>query len=688
MIYYDIKVHPETISSNQTIQLKIIWQYTRTVPKILSILQSFTLLYLFTVTFASTEEANTLLKWKATSQNQNNSLLASWTLSSNACRDWYGVKCFNGRVNTLNITNASVIGTLYDFPFSSLPFLKYLDLSMNNFSGTIPPENGNLTNLVHLQLSNNKISGTIPPQIGSLAKLQTLRIFDNHLNGPIPGEIGCLRSLTKLSLGSNFLNEIGHLRSLTELSLRNNSLSDSIPAIFGNLTNLSTLYLYENQLSSSIPEEIGFLRSLTKLVLSTNFLNGSIPASLGNLNNLSLLYLYGNHLSGSIPLSICNLTSLRNLNLGRNNLKGEIAQCFGNMSGHLEVLDMHNNYLSGTLPTTFSIGSVLKSINLHDNELEGNISVSLANCKKLQVLDLGDNHLIDTFPMWLGTLPKLQVLSLRSNKLHGSIRTSRIENIFPELQIIDISYNALTGNLPTSLFQHLKAMRTMDQTMMSPTYVTIYFVNGYYHDSITVATKGLELELVKILTTYTAIDLSSNKFEGHIPSHIPPSLGNLSVLESLDLSFNHLSGEIPQQLASLMSLEFLNLSHNYLEGCIPRGPQFATFQNNSYQGNDRLRGFPVSRGCDYDGVLETNYTIPALDDQESNSEFLKDFWKAALMGYGSGLCIGLSIVYFMISTGNLKWLVRIIAELERKIIMRRSKKQRSQRNYRRRNNRL
>uniref|UniRef100_A0A0V0H5B9 Putative ovule protein n=1 Tax=Solanum chacoense TaxID=4108 RepID=A0A0V0H5B9_SOLCH len=136
------------------------------VPKILSILQSFTLLYLFTATFASTEEANALLKWKATFKNQNNSLLASWTPSSNACRDWYGVICFNGRVNTLNITNSSVIGTLYDFPFSSLPFLKYLDLSMNNFSGTIPPEIGNLTNLVHLQLFNNKISGTIPPQIG------------------------------------------------------------------------------------------------------------------------------------------------------------------------------------------------------------------------------------------------------------------------------------------------------------------------------------------------------------------------------------------------------------------------------------------------------------------------------------------------------------------------------------------
>uniref|UniRef100_A0A3Q7EXR7 Leucine-rich repeat-containing N-terminal plant-type domain-containing protein n=1 Tax=Solanum lycopersicum TaxID=4081 RepID=A0A3Q7EXR7_SOLLC len=50
-------------------------------------------LYLFTVTFASTEEAITILKWKATFKNQINSLLASWTQSSNTCGDWYGVMC-------------------------------------------------------------------------------------------------------------------------------------------------------------------------------------------------------------------------------------------------------------------------------------------------------------------------------------------------------------------------------------------------------------------------------------------------------------------------------------------------------------------------------------------------------------------------------------------------------------------
>uniref|UniRef100_M1CE93 Hcr2-5D n=1 Tax=Solanum tuberosum TaxID=4113 RepID=M1CE93_SOLTU len=97
--------------------------------KTFSSLQFFTLFYIFTVAFASTEEAIALLKWKATFKNQNNSVLASWTPSSDACEDWYGVVCFNGRVNTLNIINASVSATLYAFRIHLSLFLRLLILA-------------------------------------------------------------------------------------------------------------------------------------------------------------------------------------------------------------------------------------------------------------------------------------------------------------------------------------------------------------------------------------------------------------------------------------------------------------------------------------------------------------------------------------------------------------------------------
>ncbi|PHT67160.1 hypothetical protein T459_31585 [Capsicum annuum] len=497
---------------------------------------------LFTITFASTEEATALLKWKSIFKNHNNSLLASWQPSSDACSG-----------------------------------------CVNNLSCTIPPEMGNLTNLIYLDLNSNQISGTIPSQIGSLVKLQILRIFDNHLNGPIPGEI----DLYVTQLSGPIPGELGKLKNLNDLELSNNQHTGSIPSSFGNLTNLQTLFLGNNNLTDKIPSSFCNLMSLTLLYLLKNNLKGKFLECLGNISGLQYVIMSHNNLSEELPSSICNLTSLQVLDLGRNNLMGAIPQCFGNMSRHLEVLDLQQNNLSGTLPTTFCNGSALKSFNLHGNKLEGKIPRSLKYCKELQVVDLGDNLLNDTFPMWLGTLPELRVLSLKSNKLHGPIRTSGSEYMFLELQILDLSCNDFSKNLLMSLFQHLKAMRTIDKK----TNASSYELHQHYQDLVDVVTKGLELEVVRILSLYTTIDLSNNKFEGHIPcilgdlialralnlshnglqGHIPPSFGNLSLVESLDLSFNQLSGEIPEQIASLTTLEFFNLSHNNLEGCIPRG---------------------------------------------------------------------------------------------------------------------
>ncbi|WMV07092.1 hypothetical protein MTR67_000477 [Solanum verrucosum] len=185
-------------------------------------------------------------------------------------------------------------------------------------------------------------------------------------------------------------------------------------------------------------------------------------------------------------------------------------------------------------------------------------------------------------------------------------------------------------------------------------------ISYYYTISLIVTTKGLELELPRVLITDLFIDLSSI---------IPASLHQLSVLESLDLSSNKISGEIPQQLPSLTSLEALNLSHNHLVGCIPKGKQFGTFENSLYQGNDGLRGFPLSKDCGGDEVVP-QATTPFGLDQEEEGDSLIISWQAVLMGYGCGLVIGLSIIYIMLSTQYPSWFSRMDVKLEHKILMR------------------
>ena len=71
--------------------------------------------------------------------------------------------------------------------------------------------------------------------------------------------------------------------------------------------------------------------------------------------------------------------------------------------------------------------------------------------------------------------------------------------------------------------------------------------SGYYEDSIRVTNKGMEMELVKILTIFIAIDLSNNRFYGEIPN----TMGNLKVLVVLNLSSNSFTGPIPSSFGDL-----------------------------------------------------------------------------------------------------------------------------------------
>ncbi|MEH2290202.1 COR domain-containing protein, partial [Nostoc sp.] len=140
----------------------------------------------------------------------------------------------------------------------------------------------------------------------------------NNQLSSLPAEFGQLTNLQSLHLSSNQLSslpaEFGQLTNLQSLDLNNNQLS-SLPAEFGQLTNLQSLDLNNNQLSS-LPAEFGQLTNLQSLHLSSNQLS-SLPPEFGQLTNLQTLNLYNNQLS-SLPPEIRQLSNLKKLDLRRN----------------------------------------------------------------------------------------------------------------------------------------------------------------------------------------------------------------------------------------------------------------------------------------------------------------------------------------------------------------------------------
>ncbi|WJX96026.1 non-specific serine/threonine protein kinase [Trifolium repens] len=97
-------------------------------------------------------EANALLKWKTSLDNNSKALLSSWT-GNYPCR-WEGITCDNESksIYKVNLTNIGLKGMLQSLNFSSLSKFRSLVLRNNSFYGIVPNHIGVMSNLETLDL--------------------------------------------------------------------------------------------------------------------------------------------------------------------------------------------------------------------------------------------------------------------------------------------------------------------------------------------------------------------------------------------------------------------------------------------------------------------------------------------------------------------------------------------------------
>ncbi|KAL6553172.1 LRR receptor-like serine/threonine-protein kinase fls2 [Orobanche gracilis] len=495
-------------------------------------------------------------------------VLLDWNETNHHC-NWSGISCDPLSENVVSVTlvDRNLQGQISPF-LGNLSDLQVLDLTLNSFTGIIPPQLGaipqtlgGLKNLQLLDLGDNLFNGSIPPSLCNCTSLLQLGLINNNLTGLIPA---CIGNLVQLQLFVSFGNKlqgsippsIGKLKEIQVLDLSENQLSGKIPTEIGNLSNLEILQMHvnslsvwslksliylglsENQLEGTISLELAYLSSLQILTLHSNNFSGPLPPTITKLSNLTYLSIGFNSFAGSLPDDMGLLYNLKNLTANDNLLSGSIPASIANCTGLL-VLTLTHNRIAGRLPDGLGQLSNLTYISLGDNVLSGNIPDDIFDCTQLQVLDLSRNNLNGTLKPNISKLVNLRTLKVWSNSFSGQI-PKEIASL-SHLIYLEIRGNRFSGPIP-------------------PVLSTLTFLQGLaLNDNQLQGTIPAELSELKRLID---LRLQNNKLVGPIP-------GTISQLESLaylDLSGNKLNGTIPRSLAHLFRLTALDLSHNHFTG--------------------------------------------------------------------------------------------------------------------------
>lgn len=180
----------------------------------------------------------------------------------------------------------------------------------------------------------DNLTGELPDEIGDLEYLEIINMAGNHIRGSIPKTIRNCKNLREIYFGSNELSgsitkELFECAKLELIDLPMNDLSGSLPEEVGNLANLWCLSLRYNQLSGKLPESIGSLSNLECLIIDGNSFSGTLP-DLKGCKSLVWAWMSGNNFSGTIPESYGLLPKLKDIELTWCGLSGDLPKSMVN----------------------------------------------------------------------------------------------------------------------------------------------------------------------------------------------------------------------------------------------------------------------------------------------------------------------------------------------------------------------
>lgn len=508
-----------------------------------------------------------------------------------------------------------------------LPSLQVLYLSDNSI-GTALPTTGWSTQFVGLACRACELVGPMPTFLGNLTSLQFLDLSDNDFTGTIPDAVNSLANLKVLDLSSQASADSPGLTGslptfplasgLLEVFLQNNNFSGPFPTNFlAAVSNETvTIDVRFNALTGEVPSNLARFTSAQFYGADNRFTGVStdlcslpwndrpegssgcdfILCSAGTFNGFG-------RATSSVPCESCSGESSAN---GTNALLGrtfclagerEILQevyvaLGGKLWKHQDGWDSAEGDVCSWYGVTCHNSSLrpgtVKGLNLNDNNMQGILPESIWMLTELTELDLSDNDIV---------IESFSNIAVASSLTSLNISRTTVESLAgigeaTSLQSFHCTNCNIQGPLPEEVFNLM---------LLEELFLNFNELTGELSDEVGQWSQLRELHL------------DHNVFNGTITKF----LTTLSLMEVMDLGHNKFFGALPSGISSMPNLRVLAFDHQRPEV----EPEFGVVDSGvvgnlpSFHQNPKLRELYLQYNH-IDGSIAANF-MDGVDDKSS-----------------------------------------------------------------------